>query len=195
MKSTWKWPFFVKTNLPEIFSFHSSAIMQICWHCNLTSADRLLVDFVSNCADRSTFLWRYIEWCLWKKMVLRWKLINKVETLSYMYQYFNKISRLGWELLKFRYVLPCLAVIAAWTFCRTHVSVNVAFVSKCKLAWDILICWSTVLPVSCFLVGTCLDFLALPVRGFNPTYFLPTFYLSSMRSQIHQRGFCNCSPQ
>ena len=40
------------------------------------------------------------------------------------------------------------------------------------------------LPVSCFLVGTCLDFLALPVRGFNPTYFLPTFYLSSLRRRV-----------
>ena len=95
-----------------------------------------------------------------------------------------KISRLSWECLMFGCVLPCLAVIAAWTFCRTHVSVNAAFVFKCKLAWDVLICWSTGLPVSCFLVGTCLDFLALPVRGFNPTYFLPTFYLSSLRRRV-----------
>ena len=33
-----------------------------------------------------------------------------------------------------------------------HAPVNPAFVSKCKLAWDILICQSRALPLSCFLV-------------------------------------------
>ena len=44
------------------------------------------------------------------------------------------------------FALPCC--YRCLNFCRTHVSVNVAFVSKCKLAWDVLICWSTGLPVS-----------------------------------------------
>ena len=42
-----------------MFFYCLSAIMQTCWHCNLMSADRLLVDFVGNFADRSNLLWRY----------------------------------------------------------------------------------------------------------------------------------------